>query len=73
MLQHDDVSIDAKTVVFANPLQRRDKCAASARIGELLLSVIATESQEVNLSRLLKAFQSPRHERMLVAKGLTRL
>jgi hypothetical protein len=31
----------------------------SARLGKLRLAVITTESQEVNLSRLLKALQSP--------------
>jgi len=66
MLGHDDVSVNTKIVVSANSLQRVDKCFTRARISELRLPVIATESQEVNLSSLLESLQSPRHECMLL-------
>jgi hypothetical protein len=66
MLGHDDVSVNAKIVVLANSLQRVDKRATCARISELRLPVITTESQEVNLSSPVKAPQSPRHESMLL-------
>ena len=66
MLGHDDVSINTKVVVLANSLQRVDKRFTRARISELRLPVIATESQEMNLSSLLEALQPPRHECMLV-------
>jgi hypothetical protein len=73
MLRNDDISIDAETVVLANALQRGHKRAANARIGEFRLSVITTESQEVNLSGLLKVLQSPGHNGRLLTRGLARL
>jgi len=70
---HYDISVNAEIAVFPNPLQRGHKSVASARTSEPRSPVIATESHEVNLTRLLEALQSPRHERMLFAQGLTRL
>jgi len=66
MFGHDDVSVNTKIVVLANSLQRVDKGDTCARIGELRLPVVTTESQEVNLSSLLEALQSPRPECMLL-------
>ena len=66
VLRHDDIPVNTKDIVFADSLQRLDKRVTSDRIREFRLPVITTKSQEVNLSRLVKALQSPWHERMLL-------
>jgi hypothetical protein len=58
---HDDVSVNAKDVILSNPLQRRYKHAASARTSKPRPPTITTESEEVDLTRLLESLQSPRH------------
>ena len=66
LLGHDQVSVNAKSVVLSNAFQRRDECRASLRTQEMWTAVITTKGEEVNLPRLVESFQSPRHGGMLL-------
>jgi hypothetical protein len=61
VLGHYDVSVDAEPVGLPNSLECRHEYQASVVAGELRLSVITAESQQVNVSSFLETFQSPRH------------
>ena len=61
MLGHDDVSVNAEAVGLADTLQGGHECFSGLGGGELRLRVIATERQEMVLTRLLETLQSPGH------------
>src|SRR5271155_4944832 len=61
MLGHHHVSRDEQFILVAYPLQRMlEQCHRSSRT-QLLLSPVTTEGDEVQVTGLLKAFESAGH------------
>lgn len=69
MLRHDDVSVHAEPVRLPDPFQRGYEDCAAFCAGELRLSAVAAESQEMTLTGLLKPPQRPRHEDRLFSRA----
>jgi hypothetical protein len=61
VFRHDYVSLHAEAELLANTLQGGFEDGARRDAFEIWPSVIAAESEEVELTRLVEALQSPRH------------
>src|SRR5205085_4694614 len=72
VFRHHHVSIDAKRKLFPDPFQRRLERDARLGAGEIRPPAITTESEEVKLSGLLKALESPRQETRADHHSVTR-
>ena len=63
MLRHDHVTNDHKTIAFANPLQDLEKQVAIPGAAEQRAPLVATRSDEVQVSGAVVAMESVRHSR----------
>ena len=63
VVRHDNIAVDAKPVVASNAFERDLEGMLGRVRHEGLPAMIAAEGNEVSLSGLVKALQSPRHER----------
>jgi len=61
VFRHQEVSIDAQSTLTTDTFQRSEKIVAEVFIRQTRLTAITTESNEVRLPGLLKAYQSLRH------------
>ena len=59
---HDYIAVHAKSETAPDTLQRGLESSPACHRGEQWTTTVATESDKVTLPRLLKAFESPRHE-----------
>jgi hypothetical protein len=66
---HDDVSIDAELIFLTNPLQGGEERLASRSVPEIQFPVMAAESQEVNVTRILESFQCPRQSGIVFSES----
>jgi len=62
MLRHDDVTGHGEVVMSPRLLQRLFEDAAMKCRSEFLLTVVATEGDEVKLLGVVKTFESPGHD-----------
>jgi len=65
MFRHHHVSVYAKTVLLSNSFQRGFEVSTGADASEVWPYAIAAEGEEVKLTRVVEALQSPRHGRRL--------
>ena len=66
MLRHDYVPVNPKPEAAPDPLQARLEDSPAFVRGEQLTAVVTAECDEMTLTTLVKAYESPRHEDNLV-------
>src|ERR1700744_4796201 len=65
VLGHDDISIDVELMALPHPLQRGLKGLPGGMGNEQLPATITAEGDEMRLSGLMEAFESPGHAKSL--------
>jgi hypothetical protein len=61
MLRHNNIAVYADPILLSNALQCIFEGTARLWSSEIWSTFVTTESEEVEVPRLLEAFQSPRH------------